>query len=51
MRNFLDNYKYNEILYFINLIDKEMVNLEIKYNSLKDLKDEFTTFLSNNKED
>lgn len=51
MRSFLDNFKYDEILYFINLIDKEMVNIEVRYNSLKDLKDEFSTFLSNNKED
>lgn len=51
MNNFLYNFDNDEILYFIKLLDNEMYNLDEKYSSLKELKEEFLTFLSNNKED
>lgn len=51
MINFLYNFDNDEINYFIELLDNEMKNLDEKYHSLKDLKDEFVSYLSNNKEE
>lgn len=49
MNNFLINFDNEELFYFINLLDNTMNDLDKKYNSLKDLKNEIEVFLSNNR--
>lgn len=49
MNKFLINYDKDELLYLVDLLDKNILSLDEKSQLLRDFKDEILTYISNNK--